>query len=102
MNSPDSVPGADQYAAIYQAFHWDVPTELNIANVCSTRWAKDSNSSQRVAIYYEDETGYSVTLTYAALQEQANRLSNLLRGLGVQRGDCVAITDRPCGAEKIV
>lgn len=88
MNSPNSTSQADHYAAIYQAFHWDVPIELNIAEVCCTRWAGDS---QRIAIYYEDETGYSATLTYAALQEQANRLSNLLRRLGVQRGDCVAI-----------
>lgn len=88
MNSPTPTSTADRYTAIYQAFHWDVPAELNIAEVCCTRWAGDS---QRIAIYYEDETGYSATLTYAALQEQANRLSNVLRRLGVQRGDCVAI-----------
>ncbi|MEO8171088.1 MAG: AMP-binding protein, partial [Oxalobacteraceae bacterium] len=91
MNCPNSTPAADNYAAIYQAFRWEVPTELNIADVCCTRWANDCSSSQRVAIYYEDETGHTATLTYVALQEQANRLSNLLRRLGVQRGDKVAI-----------
>lgn len=94
MKSPTSnlaTHPTDNYAALYQAFRWEVPTELNIAEVCCTRWAKDSNSCERIAMYYEDDTGYTATLTYAALQQQANRCANLLRGLGVQRGDCVAI-----------
>ncbi|MGV8892265.1 MAG: acyl-CoA synthetase [Burkholderiaceae bacterium] len=93
MKSPTSNLAAnptDNYAALYQAFRWEVPTELNIAEVCCTRWARDSNSSERIAMYYEDETG-TATLTYAALQQQANRCANLLRRLGVQRGDCIAI-----------
>ncbi|NMM29334.1 MAG: AMP-binding protein [Glaciimonas sp.] len=99
MNSPNATlktDAVDNYAAIYQAFRWEVPTELNIAEVCCTRWARDSNSSRRIAIYFEDEAGHTATLTYAALQEQANRLSNLLRRLGVQRGDCVAIILPQC------
>ncbi|NMM37885.1 MAG: AMP-binding protein [Glaciimonas sp.] len=99
MNSPNATlktDATDNYAAIYQTFRWEVPTELNIAEVCCTRWARDSNSSQRIAVYFEDETGHTATLTYAALQEQANRLSNLLRRLGLQRGDCVAIILPQC------
>ncbi|MGV8898187.1 MAG: acyl-CoA synthetase [Burkholderiaceae bacterium] len=94
MKSPISKLAAnptDNYAAVYQAFRWEVPTELNIAEVCCTRWARDSNNGERIAMYYEDDTGYTATLTYAALQQQANRCANLLRRLGVQRGDCIAI-----------
>ncbi len=94
MKSPISnlaVNPTDNYAALYQAFRWKVPTELNIAEVCCTRWAKDNSSSERIAMYYEDDTGTTATLTYAALQQQANRCANLLRRLGVQRGDCIAI-----------
>lgn len=93
MKSPTSNLAAnptDNYAALYQAFRWEVPTELNIAEVCCARWAKDS-SSARIAMYYEDDTGTTATITYAALQQQANRCANLLRQLGVQRGDCIAI-----------
>ncbi len=65
-----------------------MPAEFNIAAVCCSRWAKDPS---RVAIQYEDELGHTATLTYAALQAQANRLSNVLRKRGVQRGDRIAI-----------
>jgi len=78
----------DQYDRIYREFRWHVPAAFNIAEVCCSRWAKDN---ARVAIHYEDETGHTSTLTYAALQMEANRLSNILRRLGVAPGARVAI-----------
>ena len=83
----------DGYAEIYQAFRWHVPDVFNIAQVCCTRWAADP---ERIAVHYEDESGATATLTYAALQSQANRLSNLLRRLGVARGDRVALILPQC------
>ena len=79
---------SDRYDTLYNAFRWLVPPELNIADVCCTRWAQDE---ARIAIHYEDEDGNSGTLSYAQLHAQANRLASLLRRLGVARGDRVAI-----------
>jgi acetyl-CoA synthetase len=78
----------DQYDTLYREFRWHVPTAFNIAEVCCGRWARDES---RIAIHYEEDTGRTATLTYAALQQQANRLANLLRVLGVERGDRIAI-----------
>jgi acetyl-CoA synthetase len=78
----------DRYQELYDTFRWHVPAEFNIAEVCGRRWAAESS---RVAIHYEDETGYRATFTYAALQADANRLSNALAALGVKRGDRVAV-----------
>jgi acetyl-CoA synthetase len=78
----------DSYADLYQQFHWKVPIEFNIAEVCCARWAREKS---RIAIHYEDDAGNTATLTYAELQKQANQLSNLLHTLGVARGDRVAI-----------
>jgi len=78
----------NRYDFLYSQFRWHVPADLNIAEVCCARWAADKS---RIAIYYEDESGAAGTLTYAALHAQSNRLSNVLRGLGVQRGDRIAI-----------
>jgi acetyl-CoA synthetase len=78
----------DHYHELYQQFRWHVPTHFNIAEVCCTRWSGDKN---RIAVYYEDEEGHTATLTYMALQAQANRMSNVLRDLGVRRGEIVAI-----------
>ena len=78
----------DQYRALYDSFRWNVPVEFNIATVCSRRWA---NESSRIALHCEDELGRRSSYTYAALQADANRLSNVLQGLGVARGERVAI-----------
>jgi acetyl-CoA synthetase len=78
----------DQYRALYDSFRWNVPAEFNIATVCSRRWA---NESSRIALHCEDEHGQRASYTYAALQADANRLSNVLKALGVARGDRVAI-----------
>lgn len=82
-NSP-----ADYYRNLYRQFRWHVPAAFNIAEVCCGRWADDAS---RIAIHYEDESGHASTLTYAELQAQANRLSNILLERGVRRGDRVAI-----------
>jgi acetyl-CoA synthetase len=78
----------DQYRALYTTFRWNVPDDFNIATVCSRRWAQESS---RIALHCEDEQGRRASYTYAALQRDANRLSNALRSLGVERGDRVAI-----------
>ncbi|CAN5388147.1 AMP-binding protein [soil metagenome] len=88
MSDLENHPASDQYAALYQQFHWNVPADFNIAEACCARWAADES---RVAIHYEDESGFTSQLTYAELQSQANRLSNLLHDLGVRRGDRIAI-----------
>jgi acetyl-CoA synthetase len=86
--SASNNPFPDSYDALYRQFRWSVPHEFNIAEVCCARWA---NEPSRVAIHYEDDAGNAATLTYAELQTQANRLSSLLRSLGVGIGDRVAI-----------
>lgn len=78
----------DRYTEIYAQFRWQVPREFNIAWHCCGRWANDPT---RIALYHEDEHGATSQLTYAELQHQANRLSNILAGLGVRRGDRIAI-----------
>ncbi|MDB5797694.1 MAG: AMP-binding protein [Paucimonas sp.] len=79
----------DQYEQLYREFRWHLPPDFNIAQACCGRWAKSDPG--RIAIHYESEDGHKSTLRFGELQEQANRLSNLLRRRGVQRGDRVAI-----------
>lgn len=81
----------DRYQTLYEQFHWHVPADFNIAEACCGRWARDPSHQSRIAIYYEDETGHTATLTYAALQSQAHRLSNVLQSFRVRKGDRVAI-----------
>ena len=79
---------ADRYREIYDAFRWEVPERFNIAHACCRRWAHERS---RLALYWEDESGTASTHTFRDLQEQANRLSNALVGLGLKRGDRLGI-----------
>ena len=88
---PTADAAADAYAQLHGAFRWQVPERFNIAGACCGRWARQPGSARRVAIAWEHEDGRAGTLTYAALQAQADRLSHALVRLGVQRGDRVAI-----------
>ncbi|RJF98290.1 acyl-CoA synthetase [Noviherbaspirillum saxi] len=78
----------DRYQELYTNFQWHVPEQLNIADVCCARWA---DTPSRIAIHYEDDEGKTATFTYSELHHQANRLAAVLQGLGVSKGDRVAI-----------
>ncbi len=78
----------DRYEELYRSHRWAVPARFNIARACCGRWAADRN---RFALYWEDESGARAAYTFWDIQQQANRLSNALAALGVQRGDRVAI-----------
>ena len=78
----------DRYQELYDRFRWEVPERFNIATACCGRWAADRS---RFALYWEDESGASAAYSFWDIQVAANRLSNALAGLGVKRGDRVAI-----------
>jgi acetyl-CoA synthetase len=90
-DTPMPLATTDGYADLHQRFGWQVPRHFNMAELCSRRWAGDPVTASRTAVIAcapEREDRYH---SYAELQAQANRLSNALAALGVQRGDRVAI-----------
>lgn len=86
----DRSQGRDNWPAMHRAFGWQVPDDFNIAQACCARWARRPDAEQRVAIRAHAAQG-DATLSFAQLQREANAMSNLLVGLGVHRGDRVAI-----------
>jgi acetyl-CoA synthetase len=69
---------------------WFVGGELNAAYNCVDRHVEAGNGD-RVAIHFEGEGGDTRTITYADLQRDVARAANALEGLGVRKGDRVAI-----------
>ena len=78
----------NRYEELYGGWRWEVPAKYNIARTCCGRWAADRS---RFALYWEDESGATAKYTFWDIQREANRLSNALAALGVQRGDRVAL-----------
>lgn len=84
----NSIPKLATYEAIYDAFKWDIPARYNIAIDVCDRHAADEG---KVALIGEDAAGKPWTMTFRHVQQQANRLANLLVSLGCKRGDRVML-----------
>ncbi len=69
---------------------WFVGGKLNLSHNCVDRHALGARKD-KVALLWEGEPGEVRRLTYGDLHEQVQRFANVLKGLGVRRGDRVAI-----------
>ena len=69
---------------------WFVGGKLNASVNCLDRHLA-AGRGDRPAIFWEGEPGDRKTLTYADLHREVCRFTNVLRGLGVRKGDRVAI-----------
>ncbi|MBX3610840.1 MAG: AMP-binding protein [Hydrogenophaga sp.] len=83
--------GPDLYAELHGRFGWQVPADFNMAEVCVRRWGSEPAHARQTAVIATAPGEPDRTHTYGDLLAQANRLSNALVALGVQRGDRVAI-----------
>lgn len=66
---------------------------LNIAHEAVDRHAV-SDKASRIAIRWLDRNGKQRDITYGELKEQSNRFANVLRGLGIGKGDAVFVLSR--------
>jgi len=69
---------------------WFVGGQINLSYNCLDRHVQ-SWRRNKAAIIWEGEPGDSRTLTYQQLLVEVEKFSNVLKGLGVQKGDRVAI-----------
>ena len=69
---------------------WFVDGKLNISVNCVDRHARTARRN-RAAIIWEGEPGDRRTLTYWDLYRQVSAFANVLKSLGVKRGDRVAL-----------
>ncbi|HEX6120845.1 MAG TPA: AMP-binding protein, partial [Dongiaceae bacterium] len=83
------LPHADSYAALCRDFRWQVPERYNIGVDVCDRWA--DREPERVALTVVSADGRARDYSYGDLRIWSNRFANLLRGLGIGRGDRIAI-----------
>ncbi len=87
----------DWFAPWQKVLEWKVPWakwflggKINVAHTCVDRHAH-SPRRNKAAILWEGEPGDSRVLTYGMLAREVSRFANVLRLLGVKKGDRVAI-----------
>jgi acetyl-CoA synthetase len=69
---------------------WFVGGKLNLSHNCVDRHALGARKD-KVALLWEGEPGEVRKITYGELHEQVQQFANVLKGLGIKRGDRVAI-----------
>ncbi|MEA2001464.1 MAG: acetate--CoA ligase [Actinomycetota bacterium] len=70
-------------------YKWFSDGELNVSYNCLDRHLEDKGD--KVAFHWVGEPGDTKDITYRDLYEEVNKLANGLKGLGVEKGDRVAI-----------
>ncbi len=69
---------------------WFVGGQLNLSYNCVDRHALGANRD-KAALIWESEPGEVRRLTYAELHVEVQKFANVLKGLGIQKGDRVAV-----------
>ncbi len=81
-------PSIADFDEIRRRFRWTIPDRLNVAwQVCERHQAR----ARQVAVYYENATGQRASYSFADLKSYSDRFANVLRALGIEEGDRVAI-----------
>lgn len=85
------------YQKYTNTFKWDPPHaewfidgKFNIVHNAVDRHVK-GDKKNKIAFIWEGESGEVRTLTYEQLQIEVNKFANILRDLGVKKGDTVSI-----------
>jgi len=69
---------------------WFVGGKLNVSYICVDNHLETWRRN-KVALYWEGEPGETKALSYAQLYREVNRFASVLKNLGVEKGDRVAL-----------
>ena len=75
---------------IHKDLDWLPGGFLNMAHECIDRHAKGSHKEKK-ALLWEGKNGETETYTFGQLKEESDKFANVLKGLGVEKGDRVFI-----------
>ena len=83
-----TVHGAKSIADARARHQWKIPADYNVTIDCLDR---HSDLRDKPALYYEDDEGRVETYTFGKMAELSRRFANAMAGLGIKRGDVVAV-----------
>ncbi|MSQ41151.1 MAG: acetate--CoA ligase [Dehalococcoidia bacterium] len=77
-----------QWEDLYKELDWLPGGSLNMAHECIDRHANGQRRDQ-AALLWEGRNGEQEQYTFDQLKEESNRFANVLKGLGIKKGDRV-------------
>jgi acetyl-CoA synthetase len=83
------LPSSDRYDEVYRDFSWQIPEDFNIGRAISDDWA--ARDPDRICLEHFSPDGDHLSMTYQELADRSSRLANGLSGLGIARGDRIAL-----------
>ena len=82
------IPRKLDYPTLYERFSWNLPAHYNIGvDVCD----KHAGDKGKLALIFDRGNGTAEKWTFWELKRASDRFANALRGLGIERGDRVAV-----------
>ncbi|AZN42105.1 acetate--CoA ligase [Paenibacillus albus] len=89
MTSYEETYNAFSFDQLEQQFSWHETGKVNMAYEAIDRHVAEGRGD-KVALYYSDNSR-DESYTYQELSKQSNRFANVLRGLGIEKGERVFI-----------
>lgn len=83
-----TVKGVKSIADARARHQWRIPADYNVAIDCIDR---HTDLRDQPALFYEDDERHEARYTFGQIGELSRRFANALKGLGIKRGDVVAI-----------
>src|ERR1700724_2452968 len=83
-----TVHGAKSIAEARARHRWNIPADYNVAVDCLDR---HTDLRDKPALYFADDEGRAETYTFGQIGALSRRFANAMVGLGIKRGDVVAV-----------
>jgi len=74
------------YDEVYGNWKWVIPVYFNMGADCVDKHVKEGRGD-RTALIWENDKGETATFTYAEMKALTNKFGNVLKGLGLGKGD---------------
>lgn len=89
MNDYEKLKQSFSFTDVEKEFSWYRSGKVNIA--CEALDRRAETAGERIALYYCDSDGRKESFTFRQLSELSNRAANMLKALGIKKGDRVGI-----------
>ncbi len=87
------LPRGESYREIYDAFRWQVPAQYNmVVDVCD----RHAGDGSREALIHLDGAGKETRYSFRDFKRLSSQFAHVLEGMGITRGDRVAILLPQC------